>query len=282
MRSIVVGYGRLRFLLAIVLGTAPPALSLPTPAPLAFVAPTPPANALVTSSPVAVRLEAACSFDEGTLAVTLNGASVPAAGFLPFSGCSGGRKTSQTVAVTVVIPNGTIGSAPTTLTAGAQGTFSGSGSGGTLAWNFAGGAAPATGSPVSATFTAAGTFTVRLRAKTNQDLSASGLDGGNLVSAQRPFAEGDPTPDSRQVSVRMPADVDFRNYESSHVHPLALSGSGGRLFAVNTPEGRLAIFDVAGDGSLTFVGDVPVGVDPVSLAVRPGPNEGGGVNHVSA
>jgi YVTN family beta-propeller protein len=281
MRSIVLGYGRLGFLLAIVLGTAPPALSLPAPAPLAFVAPTPPANALVTSSPVTVRLEAACSFDEGTLAVTLNGASVPAAGFLPFSACSGGRKTSQTVAVTVVIPNGTIGSAPTTLTAGTQGTFSGSGSGGTLSWNFDGGAEPATGSPVSATFTAAGTFTVRLRAKTNQDLSASGLDGGNLVSAQRPFAEGDPTPDSRQVSVRMPADVDFRNYESSHVHPLALSGSGGRLFAVNTPEGRLAIFDVAGDGSLTFVGDVPVGVDPVSLAVRPGTNEVWVVNHLS-
>ena len=53
----------------------------------------------------------------------------------------------------------------------------------------------------------------------------------------------------------------------------ALSASGTQLYAVNTPEGRLAIFNVAVDGSLSFVDDVPVGVDPVSCALRPGPNE---------
>src|SRR5262245_13758376 len=276
MRSVL--FGGTLFL---VFATAPPAFSLPNPGPLRFIAPTPPAGAVITSGPVNLRLDAACTFDESTLSVTLNGTSIPAAGFLPFSACSGGRKTPQTVPATVVFPNGTIGSAPVTLTAGAQGTFSGSGNGDTLAWNFDGGAEPATGSPVSATFVAAGTFTVRLRARKDQALAASGLDGGNLVGAQRTFAGGDPTPDSRQVSVRMPVDVDFRNYESSQVHPLALSGSGSRLFAVNTPDDRVAIFDVAGNGALTFAGDVPVGVDPVSLAVRPGTSEVWVVNHLS-
>src|SRR5262245_39213188 len=276
MRSVL--FGGTLFL---VFATAPPAFSLPNPGPLRFIAPTPPAGAVITSGPVNLRLDAACTFDESTLSVTLNGTSIPAAGFLPFSACSGGRKTSQTVPATVVFPNGTIGSAPITLTAGAQGTFSGSGNGDALTWNFDGGAEPATGSPVTATFGAAGTFTVRLRAKKDQGLAASGIDGGNVVGAQRTFAGGDPTPDSRQVTVRMPADVDFRNYESSQVHPLALSGSGSRLYAVNTPEGRLTIFDVAGNGALTFVGDVPVGVDPVSLAVRPGTSEVWVVNHLS-
>ena len=282
MRSVLLARAaRFGSVVAVLLGLAPPASPLPNPSPLTLVAPTPPDGAVLTTSPVNVRLEAPCTFDEGTLAVSLNGSSIPAAGFLPFSACSGGRKTSQTVAVTVGFPNATISSAPTTLTAGAQGSFSGSGSGDTLVWNFDGGAEPTSGSPVSATFNAAGTFTVRLRATKTQALAASGLDGGNLVSAQRGFAAADPTPDSRQVAVRMPADVDFRNYESSQVHPLALSASGARLFAVNTPEARLAIFDVAGDGSLTFVGDVPVGLDPVSLAVRPGTSEVWVVNGLS-
>src|SRR4029453_10170511 len=130
MGSVLRGYRRLGLVFAIVFGTAPPALSLPNPAPLDFVAPTPPAGVVVTSSPVSLRLEAACSFDEGTLAVTLNDTSVPAAAFLPFSACSGGRKTSQTVPATIVVPDSAIGLAPASLTAGAQGRLSPAGAGG--------------------------------------------------------------------------------------------------------------------------------------------------------
>src|SRR5512140_3109047 len=36
----------------------------------------------------------------------------------------------------------------------------------------------------------------------------------------------------------------FTTFESGQVRPLALSPDGGRLFAVNTPDGRLEIFDV--------------------------------------
>ncbi len=40
----------------------------------------------------------------------------------------------------------------------------------------------------------------------------------------------------------------FVNFESGHVRPLALSPDGSRLFAVNTPDNRLAIFDVTAGG----------------------------------
>jgi YVTN family beta-propeller protein len=74
---------------------------------------------------------------------------------------------------------------------------------------------------------------------------------------------------------------DFTHYESSHVHPLALDAEAGRLVAVNTPEARLALFDVDAEGSLVFVGDVPVGLEPVSVALRPGTPEAWVVNHLS-
>jgi YVTN family beta-propeller protein len=255
--------------------------ALPAPGPLRFVGPTPGAGALVTTGTVSLQLDAACSFDPGTLAVSLNGSPIPAGNFLPFSGCTGGRITSQVVVVAVSLPNGTITSGPTSLDAGATGNFTGSGSGDGLAWNFDGGAAPAEGAAVAPTFGAAGRFTVRLRATAGQALSASGLSAGNLVTAERSFKGGDPTPDSRLVTVAIPPDVDFRNFESAHVHPLALSASGTQLYAVNTPDDRLAIFDVGPSGALTFAGDVPVGVDPVSCRQRPGTNEVWVVNHLS-
>src|SRR5438094_522660 len=125
----------------------------------------------------------------------------------------------------------------------------------------------------------AGSVPVRLRATKTEQLQASAMDNGNVVTGQLAFAAGDPTPDQRQVVVAMPPDLDFVNYESSHVHPLAVSGS--QLYAVNTPDGRLAIFTIAADGSLALAGNVPVGLDPVSLAVRPGTNEVWVVNHLS-
>ena len=268
------------FLIACLLAGAPPAAALPNPGPIAFTGPTPAANSSVTTTPVTIQLDATCSFDESTLAISLNGTNVPASSFVPFSACNNGRKTSRQVSVGLTMPNGTISSAPTVLTVPQPGSFSASGNGTGFAWNFDGGAAPATGSSVSATFAAAGSFTVRLSATRTQALDASGMDGGNLVTAQRDFLSADPTPDARVVSAKMPADVDFRNYEASQVHPLALNAAATQLYAVNTPEGRLAIFNVSG-GGLGFVGDVPVGVDPVSLAVRPGTSEVWVVNQLS-
>jgi len=61
----------------------------------------------------------------------------------------------------------------------------------------------------------------------------------------------------------------FVNFESAHVRPLALSPGGELLLAVNTPDNRLEVFRPEG-GSLSRVGEVVVGLEPVAVAAREG------------
>jgi 6-phosphogluconolactonase (cycloisomerase 2 family) len=63
------------------------------------------------------------------------------------------------------------------------------------------------------------------------------------------------------------AQTDFVAFESGHVRPIVLSPDGSQLFAVNTPDNTLEIFDV-GAGGLTFAAAVPVGMEPVAVAAR--------------
>ncbi|KPJ94378.1 MAG: hypothetical protein AMJ53_05370 [Gammaproteobacteria bacterium SG8_11] len=56
-------------------------------------------------------------------------------------------------------------------------------------------------------------------------------------------------------------------FETGQVRPLAMSPDGGKLFALNTPDNRLEIFDISADG-LTPAGSVLVGIEPVALAAR--------------
>ena len=75
----------------------------------------------------------------------------------------------------------------------------------------------------------------------------------------------------------------FVNFESGHTRPLAMSPDGNRLFAVNTPDNRLAIYDITA-GGLTLVAEVPVGMEPVAVATRvngSGRTEAWVVNHLS-
>ena len=58
---------------------------------------------------------------------------------------------------------------------------------------------------------------------------------------------------------------DFTNFESLPVHPLALTPDGTRLIACNIPDARLEIFTV-GSGTLMSAGEIPVGLEPVSVA----------------
>jgi YVTN family beta-propeller protein len=69
------------------------------------------------------------------------------------------------------------------------------------------------------------------------------------------------------------------SFESGQVRPLALSPDGSRLFAVNTPDGRLEVFTVDAGGLVPAV-SVPVGLEPVSVAVR-SDQEVWVVNHLS-
>ncbi|MDT7541843.1 MAG: hypothetical protein QOE33_1747 [Acidobacteriota bacterium] len=59
----------------------------------------------------------------------------------------------------------------------------------------------------------------------------------------------------------------YKNFEAPHVHPLALTPDGTRLLAVNTTEGRLSVFNVNG-GNLSLAAEIPVGLEPVSVAAR--------------
>src|SRR5690242_7009960 len=72
----------------------------------------------------------------------------------------------------------------------------------------------------------------------------------------------------------------FTTFESGQVRPLALSPDGTRLFAVNTPDDYLEIFDVDANGDLTHAGSVPVGLEPVAVAARSN-GEVWVVNHLS-
>ncbi|WPB75767.1 hypothetical protein KYC5002_43090 [Archangium violaceum] len=82
------------------------------------------------------------------------------------------------------------------------------------------------------------------------------------------------------VPVRATAQTpSFIEFDSAHVRPMALSPDGTRLFAVNTPDNRLEVFSVSASG-LSLVAEVPVGLEPVSVAAR-GNSEVWVVNHLS-
>jgi DNA-binding beta-propeller fold protein YncE len=76
-----------------------------------------------------------------------------------------------------------------------------------------------------------------------------------------------------------PYSQTFTAFESGQVRPLALTPDKKFLLAVNTPDARLEIFRITNDG-LTHRASVPVGLEPVSVAVR-NHEEAWVVNHLS-
>jgi len=73
----------------------------------------------------------------------------------------------------------------------------------------------------------------------------------------------------------------FVTFESGQVRPLALSPDDLHLYAVNTPDDRLEIFDVDPQGTLTHSGSVPVGLEPVAAAAHGDGRHVWVVNHLS-
>src|SRR5579864_7787960 len=57
----------------------------------------------------------------------------------------------------------------------------------------------------------------------------------------------------------------FVEFESGQVRPIAISPDGTKLFAVNTPNGTLEIFNITPTG-LALQTRVPVGMEPVAVA----------------
>jgi len=71
----------------------------------------------------------------------------------------------------------------------------------------------------------------------------------------------------------------FVAFESGHVRPLALSSDGARLFAVNTPNNTLVIYNITPIGIFKHA-EVSVGLEPVAVAIRNN-SEVWVVNHLS-
>lgn len=59
----------------------------------------------------------------------------------------------------------------------------------------------------------------------------------------------------------------FQHFEGRQTHPLTLTPDGTRLLAVNTPGGRLSVFDVSNPArpDPLLIAEIPVGMEPVSV-----------------
>src|ERR1041384_7700356 len=59
--------------------------------------------------------------------------------------------------------------------------------------------------------------------------------------------------------------TNFVIFEGKQTSPIRLSPDGTRLFAVNTPDSRLSVFDVSNPGNPILIAEIPVGIEPVSV-----------------
>lgn len=69
------------------------------------------------------------------------------------------------------------------------------------------------------------------------------------------------------VSLALATPPSFITFDTGQVRPLALSADRARLFAVDTPDGTLVIYRTTDQG-LVKQAEVPVGMEPVAVAVR--------------
>src|SRR3989440_7575393 len=76
------------------------------------------------------------------------------------------------------------------------------------------------------------------------------------------------------------AEAPYLTFEGNQTTPTPLSADGTRLFAVNTPDARLSVFDVTQPSNPRLIAEIPVGVEPISVNPR-GNDEVWVVNEVS-
>src|SRR5258708_85274 len=60
----------------------------------------------------------------------------------------------------------------------------------------------------------------------------------------------------------------YVNFEGAQTSPIRLSPDGTRLFAVNTADARLSVFDVTTPSIPKLIAEIPVGIEPVSVNPR--------------
>ncbi|MDB6109227.1 MAG: hypothetical protein JWR69_977 [Pedosphaera sp.] len=64
------------------------------------------------------------------------------------------------------------------------------------------------------------------------------------------------------------AQSSYVNFEGKQTSPVRLSPDGTRLFAVNTPDARLSVFDVSHPSNPVLIAEIPVCIEPVSVNPR--------------
>ena len=74
------------------------------------------------------------------------------------------------------------------------------------------------------------------------------------------------TPGGNQPGNNRPPIGDFITFESGQVRPLALSSTGMRLYAVNTPDNRVEVFDTS-TATPQLLESISVGLEPVAVAL---------------
>jgi len=75
---------------------------------------------------------------------------------------------------------------------------------------------------------------------------------------------------------------EFVNFEGAQTNPIRMSADGTRLFALNTPDSRVSVFDLTNPSAPALIVEIPVGIEPVSVNVNPTNNdEAWVVNQVS-
>ncbi|MES2705094.1 MAG: YncE family protein [Verrucomicrobiota bacterium] len=59
----------------------------------------------------------------------------------------------------------------------------------------------------------------------------------------------------------------WQHFEGRQTHPVALTPDGTRLLSVNTPDGRLSVFDISNPARSAplLIAEIPVGMEPVSV-----------------
>jgi DNA-binding beta-propeller fold protein YncE len=67
------------------------------------------------------------------------------------------------------------------------------------------------------------------------------------------------------ISTRAQSAPAYANFEPSQTNPIRLSADGTRLFAVNTANNSLSVFNVTTPGTPTLLVEIPVGLGPVSV-----------------
>ena len=69
------------------------------------------------------------------------------------------------------------------------------------------------------------------------------------------------------VAAQVPPNA-FVNFEGAQTNPIRLSSDGTRLFALNTPDNRVSVFDISNPSAPALIVEIPVGIEPVSVNPR--------------